>query len=116
MLGDLSEIGGTYEFAYDWHLLHHVYPEQRSKYTENILRILEPGGHYLSVCFSEENPNFGGSGKYRTTQLGTRLYFSSEDEMRELFEPGFDVVELKTFETEGRHLPHRSVLALLQRR
>lgn len=116
VLGDLSEISDTYDFAYDWHLLHHVYPEQRDGYVDNVHRILNPGAHYLSVCFSSEDPNFGGTGKYRTTPLGTRLYFSSEDEMRELFEPGFEVVELKTIETAGRHTPHRSVYVLLQRR
>ena len=116
VLSDLSEVTDTYDFAYDWHLLHHVYPEQRDEYISNVHRILNPGAHYLSVCFSEEDPNFGGTGKYRTTPLGTRLYFSSEDEMRELFEPGFKVVGLKTIETAGRHSPHRSVYVLLRRR
>ena len=116
VIGDLSEITDTYDFAYDWHVLHHVYPEQRHTYVKNVARILNSRGRYLSVCFSEKNPNFGGSGKYRTTPLGTKLYFSSEHEMRELFEPCFDMEELGTIETEGKHTPHLSVYAFMRRR
>jgi len=34
---------------------------------------------------SEKDPQFGGAGKIRKTPLGTTLYFSSEDEIRDLF-------------------------------
>jgi hypothetical protein len=43
----------------------------RKKYIENVYRIINPGGKYLSVCFSEKDLQFGGSGKYRETPLGT---------------------------------------------
>jgi SAM-dependent methyltransferase len=89
VLGDLKEVEGTFDFAYDWELLHHIFPEQRNTYVENVAGLLNPKGHYLSVCFSERSPQFGGSGKYRETPLGTVLYFSSEIELSELFEPFF---------------------------
>ncbi|MFC2142454.1 class I SAM-dependent methyltransferase [Acidobacteriota bacterium] len=113
LLGELVEITESFDFAYDWHLMHHIYPENRQHYTRNVNRLLAPGGRYLSVCFSEDDPAFGGTGKYRTTSMGTRLYFSSEKEMRELFEPNFVIEELKTIETEGKTAPHLSVWAFM---
>ena len=113
VLGNLDEVKDTYDFAYDWSLLHHVYPEKRSNYIENVNRILTIGGNYLSVCFSEKDPLFGDSGKYRETPLGTVLYFSSEEELKELFSGYFRIIELKTIEIEGKFSPHLAVYAFM---
>ena len=106
VLGGLKEITETFEFAYDWSLLHHIFPENRKRYVETVHRLLVPGGKYLSVCFSEKDGSFGGTGKERRTPLGTVLYFSSEYELRDLFEPYLDVVELEIVEVEGKQGPH----------
>ena len=106
VLGDLDEVKETFDFAYDWELLHHIFPEKRKKYVENVRRILNPVGKYFSVCFHEKDPQFGGSGKYRKTSLGTILYFSSEDELRDLFEPYFLIEELKVIEISGKFAAH----------
>jgi SAM-dependent methyltransferase len=116
VLGNLNEVKDTYDFAYDWSLLHHVYPEKRRHYIENVHRILNSGGHYLSVCFSEKDPLFGGSGKYRETPLGTVLYFSSEEELKELFSDYFRIIELKTIEIEGKFAPHRAIYAFMEKK
>jgi SAM-dependent methyltransferase len=116
VLGDLKEVGGTFDFGYDWELLHHVFPEQRKKYVENVSGLLNPGGLYLSVCFSEKDPQFGGSGKYRETPLGTVLYFSSEVELRELFQPYFQIRELKTIQIIGKFAPHLAIYAFMEKR
>lgn len=115
LVGDLHEIRDTYEFAYDWEVLHHIFPEDRERYVRNIHRILRPGGKYLSVCFSDEDPQFGGSGKYRKTPLGTTLYFSSEKELRDLFRPYFSIRELQTREVPGKYSPHLAVCAFLEK-
>jgi methyl halide transferase len=116
VLGDLSEVGGTFDFAYDWELLHHIFPEQRTKYVENVSRLLSPDGRYLSVCFSEKSTHFGGSGKYRETPLGTVLYFSSESELRDLFESYFQINELMTIQISGKFAPHLAIYAFMEKR
>jgi SAM-dependent methyltransferase len=115
VLGNLEEVKDTYDFAYDWSLLHHVYPEKRSIYVDNVNKILNSGGHYLSVCFSEKDLLFGGSGKYRETPLGTVLYFSSEEELKDLFSRFFRIIELKTIKIEGKSAPHHAIYALMVR-
>jgi len=68
------------------------------------------------VCFSEKDPEFGGSGKYRETRLGTLLYFSSEDELRDLFKPYFNIKELKTIEVTAKSAYHLACYAFIERK
>ncbi len=114
VLGDLDEVRETFDFAYDWELLHHIFPDNRKKYVQNVHKILNLGGKYLSVCFSEKDPQFGGSGKYRETRLGTLLYFSSADDLRELFEPYFNIKELKTIEVTAKFVNHLANYAFME--
>lgn len=116
LLGDLDEIKETFDFAYDWELLHHIFPKKRKKYVENVCKILKPRRKYLSVCFNENDSQFGGSGKYRETQLNTILYFSSEDELRELFKPYFDIKELKIIEILGKYSPHLANYVFMEKK
>jgi len=115
VLGALNEVTETFDFAYDWELLHHIFPAQRKRYVENVHRILNPAGKYLSVCFNENDTQFGGSGKYRKTHIGTILYFSSQGELLELFKPYFNIKELKTIEIIGKSTPHLANYALMER-
>jgi len=116
LLGDLHEVEGRFDFGYDWELLHHIMPEDRATYAKNVYTLLNHGATYFSVCFSEEDPQFGGKGKIRTTAIGTVLYFSSEPEIRELFSPYFVIRELKTVEVSGKFGSHRAIYALSERR
>jgi cyclopropane fatty-acyl-phospholipid synthase-like methyltransferase len=116
LLSDIREVSDTFDFAFDWEFLHHIFPEDREIYIKNVYKILNPGGTYFSVCFSEKDLNFGGSGKYRKTQIGTTLYFSSESEIRSLISPYFIIQELKTIEVSGKYGPHYAVSALSKRR
>ena len=113
ILGDLKQIQSTFNFAYDWELLHHIFPSDREKYIRNVYRLLNPGGQYLSVCFSEENLQFGRVGKFRKTPLETVLYFSSENELRVLYESFFKVEELKTIEIKGKFSPHKAIYTFM---
>lgn len=116
VLGDLSELGDKFDFAYDWELLHHIFPEDREKYIENVWRLLKPKGRYLSVCFSEKSDQFGGVGKYRKTPLGTILYLSNENEIRSLFKERFNVDELETIDIQGKRAIHKVIYALSTRK
>lgn len=116
VLGDISEIHDEFDFVYDWELLHHIFPDDRVRYIENVCRLLKPGGHYLSVSFSEKSKQFGGIGKYRKTPLGTVLYFSSEPELECLLKNHFVVEELKTVDIKGKHAIHAAVYALCRKK
>ena len=96
--------------------LHHIYPESRKRHVETVHRVLIPGGKYFSVCFSDKDAAFGGTGKIRRTPIGTVLCFSSEEELRELFEPHFRVLMMKTAEVEGKEEPHLMNVALMEKR
>ncbi len=106
IVNDLDKIKQKWDFAYDWSVLHHIMPRDRPRYVKNVLGILNPKGKYLSVCFSEKDNTFETSGKYRKTHIGTVLYFSSEEELRELFSPYFHILEMKTVEIAGKSTPH----------
>jgi SAM-dependent methyltransferase len=119
LAGDLTSDRFThdacFDFGYDWEVLHHVVPAQRKAFVRNVHRLLRPGARYLSVCFSEDDPGFGGQGKYRRTSLGTELYFSSPDEIERLFSSRFQILELETKTIEGKRGAHLAVVALLKR-
>jgi SAM-dependent methyltransferase len=106
VVGKLDEVNQTWDFVYDWGLLHHIFPEQRQKYVDNVSRILNPKGKYLSLCFSEKDTSFQGAEKLRKTPLVSILYFSSEDELRKLFVPNFRIIDLRTVEISGKFESH----------
>jgi len=112
----LDQVDQSCDFAYDWGLLHHIFPQQRKKYISNVHRILNPNGKYFSACFSDKDMGFGGSGKYRKTSLGSILYFSSEDELRELFETYFVIIDLQTVQISGKFGPHMFNCAFMERK
>ena len=116
VLRDFGEIEETFDFAYDWELMHHIFPGQRKRYVENVNNLLNPKAKYLSVCFSEKDPQFGGKGKYRKTRLGTYLYFSSEDEIRKLFISYFNILDLKTIEISGKPGTHFAIYAFMEKK
>jgi len=116
LLGDLHEVTGRFDFAFDWEVLHHIFPDDRKTYIKNVYSVLNPKALYFSVCFSEQDPQFGGAGKFRKTMIGTTLYFSSESEIRNLLSPYFVIGEVRTIEIGGKYGPHCAVSAIAERR
>jgi len=45
--GIVQDLECSFGFAYDWEVLHHVFPERCEQYVANIHRMLRPGGKYL---------------------------------------------------------------------
>ena len=111
----LRELLGTFEFSYDYEVLHHIFPDERERYARNVSSLLEPGGRHLSVCFSEQDDQFPGEGKVRTTRLGTRLYLSSEEEIGELFGRQFRVIDLGTITVPGNRGSHQAVYCFMEK-
>lgn len=106
-VADLDKLNEKFDFIFEWALLHHIMPEKRKKYVENISNLLNKGGKYFSMCFNEKDPKFGKGEKLRIVSegarmpAGARLYFSSLEELKELFEPYFKIIESKVFEKPG---------------
>jgi SAM-dependent methyltransferase len=105
-LSDLPELKVTFDFIYDWDVLHHIFPEYRAQWVSHVRTLLNPGGKYLSVCFHQNDPAFGGKGKYRKTPIGTELYFSDENELRNLFETEFLILESRVLKIPGKTDSH----------
>ena len=117
MVSDVLDLSmeEEFDFAYDWELLHHIMPEERPEYVEVVHRLLSAKGKYLSVCFNEKSPEWGG-GKYRTTPLKTLLYYSSEKELEELFEPFFKNLESGLIEVGKPGSKHLANYFLMEKR
>lgn len=104
------------DFAFDYEVLHHIFPKDRVQYFKNVFDLLSDNGMYLSVCFSEDDKCFGGEGKFRKTPLGTTLYFSNENEIRQLSSPLFEILELKTIDIAGKPDSHKAIYCLMQKK
>ena len=116
LLGNLKGYKDTFDFAFDFEVLHHFSPKQRDKYVKNVFGLLNPGAKYLSISFSEIDQSFGGIGKYRKTVLGTELYFSSEEELNVLFNPYFKISEVKTIELKSKKATHMACYIFMEKR
>ncbi len=117
MSGEVTGLDESFDFAYDWKVLHHVFPEHREGWAANVDRVLRAGGTYVSVCFSDAEPTgFPGSGKYRETPLGTTLYLSSENEIRAVFEERFEIESMDTIIVPGKSQPHTAVRTIMRKR
>ena len=105
---NLPELNEKFDFIFEWAIMHHIMPEQRQKYVQGASEILTKGGKYLSLCFNEKDPKFiGADTKTRIIPEGSRsivggkLYFSSLDELKGLFNPHFKIIRNKVFEKIG---------------
>jgi 2-polyprenyl-3-methyl-5-hydroxy-6-metoxy-1,4-benzoquinol methylase len=100
-IANMEQLKEKFDFVLEWAIMHHIMPPKSRKYIEDIRKILKKGGKYLSVCFNENDSDFGGPNKkYRMVSLGTKmpqikLYFSSLDELKDLFKPHFRIIEAK---------------------
>ncbi|MEM3112652.1 MAG: class I SAM-dependent methyltransferase [Candidatus Anstonellales archaeon] len=109
-ISDLDKLTERFDFVFEWALLHHIMPEKRQRYIENIKMLLNKGGKYLSVCFNDQNPDFGMKGRKlrivpegQKMPAGTKLYYSSFEEMKQLFEPHFYIIESRLIQmTAGK--------------
>lgn len=99
---DLSKVEEKFDFVLEWALMHLIMPPQRGKYAEDVSGILKKEAKYLSACFNEKDTHFGEPGqKLRIVPPGARmpagskLYFSSLEELQELYKPYFKIIEAR---------------------
>ena len=105
-----------FDFAFDYGLLHHIYPEHREMYVKNVAKLLNKNAYYLSIAFNEEDAYFEGKGKYRETPTGSVLYFSNTNEIQKLFSPLFHILDLKNITIPGKNGNHRAYYAFMQKK
>ena len=92
----LAELGRTFDTAIDVGLFHSFQDEERPVYAKNLHAVLEPGGRYVMLCWSERNE--WGYGPRRVTKEEIRETFadawtvdSIEDAAFETNEPGWSI-------------------------
>jgi cyclopropane fatty-acyl-phospholipid synthase-like methyltransferase len=117
MRADVSHVGGGFGFALEWMIMHHVFPEERAAYLENLRAMLAPGALCLSVSFSVLDPNFGEPprGNWRLSPMGPRVYCSGIEELVALFSPAFEILEKEVTLIPGR-MGENTVNRLLMRK
>ena len=103
--GDLRSVQKfeeTFDFIFEWSVLHHIMPDDRNVYIENINMLLIDDGKYLATCFNEANININkDDDKYKISPIGTKLYYSSELELKNLYQQYFNILEAKLIKFEG---------------
>jgi len=106
---DLPKLNEKFDFVLEWAIMHHIKFEDRKEYVKIINNILNEKGKYFSTCFNIQSTMFGGAGKKirkipenARALLGEEVYFSSLEELNELFNPYFKIIESKLFKkTDG---------------
>ena len=105
LAGDVTtalELEERFDFVLGWSVLHHIMPPEREEYIKNIATLLNRGEKYLATCFNEKSLDEAeGEGKYQTSPVGTKLYYSSQAELTDLYEPWFKIIESKLFSFEA---------------
>lgn len=92
----LHEIGRFFDTVIDCGLFHTLSDQERPQYIWNVSEILEPGGRYFMLAFSELEP--GGYGPRRITQ----------QEIRAAFSRGWKINEIRAAVFESRTRPEGS--------
>jgi 2-polyprenyl-3-methyl-5-hydroxy-6-metoxy-1,4-benzoquinol methylase len=112
-VSDLSKINEKFDFVFEWALLHHIIPEKRKRYVKDVSNLLNKGGKYFSVCFNEKSDHFASPGKKERIVpqdakilQGQKLYFSSLEELKNLFEPYFKIIESRLIKMKAGKRDH----------
>lgn len=108
LTADTSHIAGPFDFVHEWMVLHHILPPDRKAYLANVMNLLNSGGRYLSVSFSEENEGFGEppTGKWRKSPMGPSIYCGALEEIAGFFMPHCSILKKKVIEIPGQKDPH----------
>ncbi|HXX90633.1 MAG TPA: class I SAM-dependent methyltransferase [Acidimicrobiales bacterium] len=103
---ELPSLGERYDTVIDCGLFHVFDDEARARYVRALSAVVEPGGHLMLLCFSDEQEGDWGPRRVRA------------EELRSAFAPGWDVERLEGAVLEITMPPHEAKgwLAVLRRR
>ena len=116
VIENFPQLPEPFGFVYDWGLLHHIPPEHRPQYTRNLHNILSDTGLYLCLCFNEKDAYFEGTGKTRQSNRGTTIYLSSEQELKQLWQPYFEIIDFRLIENMSYPIEHVFNFAVLRKK
>ncbi|HJW76837.1 MAG TPA: class I SAM-dependent methyltransferase [Thermoleophilia bacterium] len=104
---ELAQVGDSFGAVIDCGLFHALSDEERRPYVGGLRSVLEEGGHYFMLCFSEHEPD--GWGPRRIDAADITGTFREED--------GFEVeaIEETRFETRDGRRGARAYLARIRR-
>lgn len=91
-------VNGRYDFVYDSGMLHHLPPHRRITYIELLKKVLNPGGYFGLTCFAwgEDCADEVDDWEFYKQEFCAGIAFKKE-RLVELFEPYFDVVEIRKY-------------------
>lgn len=91
-------VSGEYDFIYDSGMLHHLPPHRRITYIELLKTILKPGGYFGLTCFAwgENCGDEVDDWEFYKQNFRAGVAFT-EERLIELFEPHFEVIEIKKY-------------------
>jgi len=100
LVDDILHTGvtGTFDLALDRGCFHVLAPEDRTTYVRTVAGLLNPGGHLLLECFSDEQP--GTEGPYRL----------APDDIRAAFDSAFTVISIARTRFTGNVEPNPAAL------
>jgi len=99
-----------FDAVIDFGLMQHIQKENWNDYIKEITRVIKPGGYFLKVVFSKETTNFLGfnpaESKDREFEKdGIHYHFFTKEEVAELFEKEFEIVEQKIEAPSKKDVP-----------
>ncbi len=114
---NLAQIRRKFDFALEWGLLHHLTQDELVSYIPKVSETLRKGGLYLTASFNINSPEYGKPGqRYRETPIGTKLFYRSQQELIELFEPHFDIIRKEISPLAGKGISQPGNIFLMRKK
>jgi 2-polyprenyl-3-methyl-5-hydroxy-6-metoxy-1,4-benzoquinol methylase len=112
----MENLADTFDFIFEWGLIHHLPPEQVEPYIQKIVKVLAQDGMHMTNSFNIESEAYGKKGeRARKTPLGTELYYYSKQEMHNLFSKYFEILQEEIVALEGKGISQPGNFFLLKK-
>jgi ubiquinone/menaquinone biosynthesis C-methylase UbiE len=90
---DLDFADNFFDIVLGWSVLDHIYPKNWQTYVKNVSRVLKPGGFLILTEFSAKDVRIK-SPTDNARDEDNYDHFFREDEIAELFDDKFEVIEI----------------------